>query len=342
MTNERILYLDVIRILACIMVILMHSPISGMSTPGFLLTGISFLTAPCIGLFFMVSGALLLPVRMPMKDFYHKRLSKIIWPTLFWTICYVSISIIKGTITLKDLPQIILSIPFSAQGNGIMWFMYALIGLYLIAPIISPWLEKANRREIEFVLALWVVTLLYPVISSYINVNESHSGILYSFGGYSGYFLLGFYLRKFVNKTGLLIPLIMVTVPTVCCGIVYYYGFDGDFYQVFWYLSIFVAAMGTGWFLLIKNLFDGVYNCYWKIVPIISNLCFGVYLCHIIIMRELLWKIDLIRQMGSVTSILIITLLTLVLSILFSLCVAYLPYGRYIVGYQYNKRTDDS
>lgn len=340
MTKGRILYLDLIRILACLMVILMHSPVPGMNTPGFILTGISFLAAPCIGLFFMVSGALLLPVRLPMKEYYNKRLSKVVWPTLIWTFVYITINIIKGTITLKGLPRIVLSIPFSAQGNGIMWFMYTLIGLYLIAPIISPWLEKANRREIEFVLVLWIITLLYPVISFYISVNESHSGILYSFGGYSGYFLLGYYLRRFVNNTPLLLPLIMITVPVACCGIAYYFGFDGDFYLVFWYLSIFVGVMAGGWFILFKNLFNSYDEHKSNLIPTISNLCFGVYLCHIIIIREILWKIDFITQMGDVASIVTITFLTFVISLILTRSLAQLPFGSYIVGYQFNKQTN--
>lgn len=60
--KKRNLHLDIVRILACIMVILMHSPIpSSNNANGLLLSSLSYFTAPCIGLFFMVSGALLLP-----------------------------------------------------------------------------------------------------------------------------------------------------------------------------------------------------------------------------------------------------------------------------------------
>jgi len=43
--------LDVIRVIACLMIVLMHSPMSGLGTSGSVLCGISYLTAPGIGLF---------------------------------------------------------------------------------------------------------------------------------------------------------------------------------------------------------------------------------------------------------------------------------------------------
>lgn len=61
MTKQRDYSLDLVRILACFMVVLMHSPMQTENANGLLLSSLSYFTAPCIGLFFMVSGALLLP-----------------------------------------------------------------------------------------------------------------------------------------------------------------------------------------------------------------------------------------------------------------------------------------
>ena len=88
--DKRLDYLDTVRVLACFMVILMHSPMPDNNAPGMFLSTISYLTAPCIGLFFMVSGALLLPVRTGMFTFLKKRFTKIIFPTLFWTAIYLA------------------------------------------------------------------------------------------------------------------------------------------------------------------------------------------------------------------------------------------------------------
>lgn len=64
MTNKiRIVYLDILRVLACCMIVMMHSPHPNAGNPGALLVPLFFITAAGIGLFFMVSGALLLPVK---------------------------------------------------------------------------------------------------------------------------------------------------------------------------------------------------------------------------------------------------------------------------------------
>ena len=156
--KKRDLSLDIIRILACCMVVFMHSPIPSTNAPGPFLTALSYITAPCIGLFFMVSGALLLPVKIDYFSFLKQRLSKIILPTLAWTAIYLTLKIYYSESEINVM-QSILSIPFTAQGHGVLWFMYTLTGLYLIAPILSAWLEKASTNEIQFILMLWCITL---------------------------------------------------------------------------------------------------------------------------------------------------------------------------------------
>ena len=53
--------LDLIRIIACLMVVTTHSPLPSADEHSVLLAGVSLVTTPCNALFFMVSGALLLP-----------------------------------------------------------------------------------------------------------------------------------------------------------------------------------------------------------------------------------------------------------------------------------------
>lgn len=59
--KQRDFSLDLMRTLACVMVVLMHSPMQTDSANSLILSSLSYFTAPCIGLFFMVSGALILP-----------------------------------------------------------------------------------------------------------------------------------------------------------------------------------------------------------------------------------------------------------------------------------------
>ena len=88
------------------------------------------------------------------------------------------------------------SLPFVRQ-EGVLWFMYVLLGLYILAPVISPWLNLVDKKTLQFYLLLWGVSLMYPWLKPFIQIEESVYGVLYYFSGFSGYFVLGYYLRRF-------------------------------------------------------------------------------------------------------------------------------------------------
>lgn len=178
---------DLLRLLACLMVIAMHAPLPDSAEGnGLFLSTLSYLTAPCIGLFFMVSGALLLPVRTGASIFLKRRFGKILFPTLFWSLFYLGCNTLMRDESI-DWLRTLGSLPFSPQGNPVLWFMYTLIGLYLLAPVLSRWLNYASRTEIEFYLGLWGISLCFPLFRPVVNINTGNTGILYYFTGYAGY-----------------------------------------------------------------------------------------------------------------------------------------------------------
>lgn len=334
--KNRVLYLDIIRILACLMIIAMHAPIPNTGLNGYLLSSDSLLTAPGIGLFIMVSGALLLPVNVSTKQFLKKRYGKIVCPTIFWTFFYFVLGPYTDTVDQGNGVMSFLSIPFTPQFNSVLWFMYMLAGLYLFAPILSAWLRQTSKREVEFYLCLWGITLCFPLIRNIVRVDESHTGILYYFGGYSGYFLLGYYLRNHVNHISIWKCLLAIIFPLGIAITLKMQGIQVRFYDMFWYLSIFVAMMCVAWFLLIKKV-DMVYDnaSKWhRNIVLISNCSFGIYLTHIFVMRSLLWNWSFFKEMESCLQILLVTILTFLVSFGITWLVSYLPWAEYIIGYK--------
>ncbi len=188
MKSDRIFYLDIVRLLACCMVVLMHSPMPTSQENSLLALGIGYVTAPCIGLFFMVSGALLLPVREDAKVFLRKRLGKVLFPTLIWSLFYIVVRCVdESSYDIAHIARQVLSMPFSAQGSGVMWFMYTLTGLYIVAPVISPWLETVKKSTLELYLILWLVTMCFPLIETTLDVNSGVTGLYYYISGYIGF-----------------------------------------------------------------------------------------------------------------------------------------------------------
>ena len=91
MAKKRNINFDLIRILACLMIVAMHSPIPNENANGMFLSALSYLSAPGVGLFFMISGALILPTHTDLKSFLKKRFSKVFIPVVIWNLFYLAI-----------------------------------------------------------------------------------------------------------------------------------------------------------------------------------------------------------------------------------------------------------
>ena len=91
--QRRIPYLDILRVIACLLVILIHTPIRQYdiyyNTPSIAGAVYTVLVAVNCNLFFMITGALLLPVTMPAKRFVKRRFKVVLFPLLMWTAVYL-------------------------------------------------------------------------------------------------------------------------------------------------------------------------------------------------------------------------------------------------------------
>ena len=331
--KSRILYLDIIRGIACLMIILMHAP-KPYSANSMVLSGISLMTAPSIGLFFMISGALILPVIMSTQVFLKRRLTKIAIPAVLWSLIFLLVKFFEDNNWEAFLKSII-SIPFSTQGCAVYWFIYALAGLYLIAPIISPWLHKTSKREIEIFLLFWLVTLCEPVLRPYISINENYSKALYYFGGYVGYFILGYYLHNYTIIWKKWILVAMLIVPLCSAAICKLTDLNINFYDMFWYLTIPSASMCTALFLLAKKYFESksVNRDIVKFITNFSKCSFGIFLIHFFILRNILWKFDLtfIPYGGGIFETFILATTS---SYLITYLISYFSMSEYLIGYR--------
>ena len=319
--------MDLLRVIAISMIVLMHSPRPEGNAPGYILSSISYLTVAGLVLFFVISGSLLLNNNLSTKEFIKRRFSKIVWPTLFWTLFYMAVKTINGTPMPSTPLKRFLSIPFTNQGLGVLWFMYALAGLYLLTPILSQWLKKASKREVEFYLALWTVTLLYPYLSQFITITAGKNGILYYFSGYVGYYVLGYYLSKHYIFRLWHVALALALAVLIPVGL-YSSGKEFDFYTMLWSHTLPVASMAFAIYVLINQL----PNKHIRWIELVSKMSFGIYFLHIFFMRDIIWKIELVTNLPDVIQIFVIAFTTLVVSFLVSWLISKLPFSKYIIG----------
>lgn len=232
--REHIGWIDLLRVVACFLVVLSHccDPFVARfdADRGAFLTGVftgSFVRA-CVPLFVMMTGVLLLPVRAELGDFYRKRIGRIVVPLVFWSVVlplsyFVYLNYVVSTgnpmvvaddhtlgATLTRICTFIFNFNYDTTP---LWYLYMLVGLYLIMPVIGAWLQQASRRDIRLVLYVWGVTLLLPYIKMVAPAlgytgNYGNMGILgvcdwnsygtfYYVSGFIGYLILAYYLAKY-------------------------------------------------------------------------------------------------------------------------------------------------
>ena len=313
MTSNRNIFYDVLRVLACLMVIVIHAPRPDSGLSALTCTSVSLFCAPCMGLFFMISGALLLPVSDSYFAFLRRRLNKILFPTIVFSLFYIAVSTISKGFDALQLVRTILSIPFSPQGNGVLWFMYTLVGLYMIAPIISPFLMQASKRELQFILALWGITLCWPLLAMGVSIETSCTGVLFYFSGYLGYFVLGFYLHRFPIRLNAITMLLLFALSPVVYLFNKYFGWNLDFYGAFWYLGIFCVLQCVVWYQIVSKGVSwlkttSIMNS--SALSVLSKCTFGIYLFHIFFMRTIIWNIELLYSLHPLMQLIITIMLT--------------------------------
>lgn len=340
---ERNYHLDIIRIFACFLVIVAHARIPNSETLNwsFFIAGIGYLSRPAIGLFFMLSGFLLLPVNINTSLFLKKRLTKLIFPIIFWTIIYVIYNYLSEGGLEKSLSYTIISFPFHFQGNPVLWYMYTLIGLYLVAPIISPWLNSINQTILKFYLILWGVTLCFPYLSLVAEIDTSTSGIFYYYSGFIGYFVLGFYIKKYGNPLNNKYLIILFIIFSLSLPIVLRLSnFEFDQSSIFGFLSLVILLMCLVWWKLLHYVKIKLnHKKILKYIALLSNLSFGVYLCHMLILYKITWVSPLLNSVSpyplqTILSILITFILSMILCYIISLA----PFSNYIIGYSLNRK----
>ena len=341
-TKKRITWLDTVRVLACLMVVFIHSPIPNKENPlmsSYLLGGLSYLASSCIGLFFMVSGALLFPIKMPLKDFLKKRFLHILFPTIIWSLFYIAVKFFYNELDLNGVSRLILQIPFD-RTYGHFWFLYTLIGLYLFAPIISKWIEEASEKDLQYFLMLWLIVMCFPYINIFITMQENEYRMLSTFSGFMGYMVLGYYLKKFPIDLSFSPNIIKIIGSILILSIIlpfifYVVPFNGhNSSKAFQnYLSINVVMMCVGWFVLAQNMNKMHSNVLFsKVMKEFSVLSFGIYLVHGFVLYRWVWLFMPIGVLPLWLEIVVVALSTFILSYLIIKLISKLPLKKYIIG----------
>lgn len=326
--RESIAWVDLLRIVACFLVVFAHccdpfvSQFDKNYTEFFSGTLWGSLLRPSVPLFVMISGVLLLPIKMNMGKFYARRMKRVLIPLIIWSLLlpilyyiYFSLGIKTGNpgIILENhaLPAVLTRLysfifNFSYDTTP-LWYIYMLVGLYLFMPIISAWLTQASQKDIKCFLKIWIVSMCLPYIQMFAPAlgypgNYGNMGLLgvcdwnpygtfYYFSGFLGYLVLAYYLVRFpLNWTwgktlAITAPIFAIGYAITSWGFLFTQTkFPGNYaaLEIIWYFS------GINVFMMTFSLFVIMQKIKISPSPLLSkiaSLTLGIYLCHFFLVQ---------------------------------------------------------
>ena len=306
---KRILYLDEVRSLAIILVVLGHvlRLFSYDYTSWLTCSALFSLTRIGVPLFFTVSGALLLTKRYEVKKFLGKRFRRVFLPFLFWIIIYI----ILGA-TLWHYPLTFNFIMDTAFGVGDFsapfWFIWSLIGVYLLIPVISSFIREEGMKGSEYlILITLILSILYTIGFFDYPQMKYNFRVIFNFFPVLGYFIIGSYIqnKEFnASKEKLFtIGIILFIIGLIGHFIqIYFKGLGSIYLMPIDFFNIFVIMETAGLFTafkyadvkMISNKIKPIKEqTIGKIIVIFSSCSFGIYFSHYIILELLMYQTPL-------------------------------------------------
>lgn len=373
--KSRIIWVDVLRLMALLMVIAGHSVDIYNATPqddalnGFWGAFIGSLMRPSVPLFAMMTGLLLLPIKMPAGEFYRRRIPRVLIPMLIWSAVYYLIPWFTGVIGLdksvistlfpfefspsqqwSDAIGNIAMIPFTFNGYTThMWYLYMLIGLYLIMPFFSAWVERNDSTLVRTYIIMWCCSLMLPYLTQLLSPDLfgvcawNQFGTFYYFAGFTGYLLLGHLLgkgnplpsRKIIAMGAMLYFAGYIITYTGFSTLIAQYSYEEapDLLEMFWqFCSPNVVLMALGIFLAVQRV-KVTSERIQKILANITKCSFGAYLMHYIFLGPI---IIALQPLGLPTPLCVILTVLVVFALCWGVTAAIYKFApriaRYIVG----------
>ena len=276
--NQRNPSYDLIRALAIVFIVIIHSSecIWHSDNTWIRLEAAVLLAVIETGvpLFLMLSGALLLGKQESLPVFFKKRFLRIIPPFLFWSlVVFVIYRIMDGNKDLISfLPDYFVQL-LTAKIHGIYWFVYMIIGLYLITPLLRIICREA-KPTIYLTALVGIVALLSWCFPTFEVDRQMYAPFVpWLFSYLAGYAIVAFLqenvrARRMIQWISLAVFFIDITNRMTL--------------ELPWLFQIFSAA---GLFSLLLEKHAS------RIGPVtraLSNYSYGIYLSHFILISALI------------------------------------------------------
>ena len=296
--NKRIMYFDILNILACFCVIWLHCNgiVHVYSTNRSWATSLIVETIAywAVPVFFMLTGATLMDYRKKYdtKTFFKKRIMKTMIPFIIWSVLILIWKYYTNKIRIDNISfRSILNILLFNQQESVYWFFWSLFSIYISIPVLSVLTEQKNRKVLWYIVIVSAIFNSIPVISKLTKINWNVSFNFPIAMGDIMYVVLGYLIstQDIKRKRRYIIyGLGVLAVFIRYFGTYYLSQNNGQLNKLFFGYTYFTALfLALAVFVFFKNVnYEKIFkqDKTKKIISKVSACSFGIYLIHQIVM----------------------------------------------------------
>lgn len=217
-----------------------------------------------IPMFIMLSGSNLLDYRSKYDSviFFKKRINKVVLPLIFWSLIWYFYNVFISKNMHLGIKTLLNSFFYNKiQPN--FWFLYLMIGLYLVTPILNIIVKNSKSITFYLLFIYLIFGATVPFVCHLLGKNNfvSNFGIPFTVGTL-GYYIFGFIIEYFNLKEFTIRLFINVGIAfgvgTVLFSMVIYFVKGYTKWNVYDIFGLPVVLFSFGMFCWLRNKFINI------------------------------------------------------------------------------------
>jgi len=340
-SGARIAYLDKLRVISLIAVVILHTVAPGWETANIYsyqwkaVNVVNSCVRWCVPVFVMISGSLFLGKEISIKKLYSKYILRMLMAFIGWSAIYT-------LFTSGD------RIKAFFTGYYHMWYILMTIGLYMCVPVVRVITQNEKITKYYLLLAFVFVFLLpevkillvdfasdsFNTVVDLLANSIDRLGMQFLFG-YVSYFMLGYMLSQaeLKRQTRSIIYALGVAGFAYTIGMSFFVAYRYQTYcnQFFGNFTVNVLVQAIAIYVWMKYRNEDARET--KALASLAKWSFGAYILHAPIIEQLNKRIGLnVLSFNPILSSIVIAVIVLVVSYLFSAILNQIPViKRYLV-----------
>jgi len=249
-------------------------------------------------LFLLIAGYVSLNKNESLLSTLKTRVLDLVIPLIAWSAIYLVYSDVvhanKNPVSLLDL--------LSTPAYPHMWFIYTMILLYLITPLLNTFITHGSQQRVNYTLTVWFVLASVYVLLDNVKASLLENATLPMPSNIdmvvylSGFYILGGVVRRFNIAPKVTISAIIFVLAAVLTAVMAY-SFSKSISRpndlFLFYSAPTMVIISLGCFFMLLNASFRYNRPIIKALRVLSRLSLGIFFVHAMVLEGLVAFLDI-------------------------------------------------